>query len=62
MIKASRIADRAEPGQVLVADVVRQLCEGKSYAFAPLGAVSLKGFDEPVPLFAASQAGEEGGA
>jgi class 3 adenylate cyclase len=54
VIKAARIADRADPGQVLVADVVRQLCEGKQFAFSPLSSVPLKGFDEPVPLFAAS--------
>ena len=29
MIKSARIADRAEPGTVLVSDVVKQLCEGK---------------------------------
>jgi class 3 adenylate cyclase len=52
VIKASRIADRADPGQVLASDVVRQLCEGKRLAFTPLGDVLLKGFDDPVPLFA----------
>ena len=44
-------ADRAEPGQVLVSNVVMELCEGKTFEFASLGAVSLKGFDEAVPLF-----------
>ena len=51
VIKAARIADRAEPGQVLVSNVVMELCEGKTFEFASLGAVSLKGFDEAVTLF-----------
>ncbi len=51
VIEAARIADRAEPGLVLVSDVVRQLCEGKTFEFASLGAVSLKGFEESVELF-----------
>ncbi len=51
VIKASRICDRAEPGQVLVSDVVRQLCEGKGFEFTSVGDATLKGFDEPVALF-----------
>ena len=53
VIKASRIADRAEPGQVLVSNVVRELCEGKIFKFESLGEVSLTGFDEPVTLYEA---------
>ena len=45
---ARRICDRAEPGQVLASDVVRQLVAGKGFAFEQLGAELLKGFDEPV--------------
>ena len=51
VIKAARIADRAEPGQVLVSRVVMDLCEGKTFKFASLGDVSLKGFDQAVTLF-----------
>ena len=51
VIKASRIGDRADAGQVLVSDIVRQLCEGKQFTFEPIGEVLLKGFDEPVALF-----------
>lgn len=43
----ARIAD---PGTVLVSDVVRQLCEGKAFDFTSVGEASLKGFDEPVAL------------
>jgi class 3 adenylate cyclase len=48
---ARRICDRAEPGQVLVSDVVRQLVAGKGFAFENLGAEMLKGFEEPVALY-----------
>jgi adenylate cyclase len=48
---ARRICDRAEPGQVLVSDVVRQLVAGKGFSFQQLNAEMLKGFDEPVALF-----------
>ena len=49
---AARITDRAEPGQVLVSNVVRELCAGKTFEFTSLGAATLKGFDEPVALYA----------
>ena len=48
---AARITDRAEPGQVLVSNVVRELCAGKTFAFTSVGEATLKGFDEPVTLF-----------
>ena len=52
---AARITDRAEPGQVLVSNVVRELCEGKTFTFTSVGDVTLKGFDEPVALFEVSE-------
>jgi class 3 adenylate cyclase len=48
---ARRICDRAEPGQVLVSNVVRQLVAGKGFAFEHLGAEIFKGFEEPVALY-----------
>ena len=51
---AARIGNWGEPGQVLVSDVVKQLCEGKTFEFSSLGAVSLKGFDEAVTLYEVS--------
>jgi class 3 adenylate cyclase len=48
---ARRLCDRAQPGRVLVSDVVRQLVAGKGFEFEHLGAESLKGFDEPVSLY-----------
>ena len=48
---AARVCDRAEPGQVLVSNVVRELCAGKTFAFTDQGEATLKGFPEPVRLF-----------
>ena len=50
---ARRLCDRAQPGKVLVADVVRQLVAGKGFEFEHLGSEILKGFDEPMPLYEA---------
>ncbi len=46
----SRICDHAEPGQILAARVVRDLCMGKGLSFTSLGSISLKGFDEPTEV------------
>jgi class 3 adenylate cyclase/pimeloyl-ACP methyl ester carboxylesterase len=48
---ASRIAGMAEPGQILVSDVVRQLAAGKGYLFSDRGETPLRGFEDPVRLF-----------
>jgi class 3 adenylate cyclase len=50
VIMASRICDRAEPGQVPVSDVVRQLCAGKTFEFSSTGEATLKDFDQAVTL------------
>jgi len=46
----SRICSRAEPGEILAARVVRELCMGKAATFTSMGQVDLKGFDEPTAL------------
>lgn len=46
-----RICDRAAPGQVLVSDVVRQLLAGKGFSFQRLEGDTIKGFEDPIPLF-----------
>jgi class 3 adenylate cyclase/pimeloyl-ACP methyl ester carboxylesterase len=51
---AARITDRAEPGQVLVSNVIRELCAGKGFIFEDAGEQTLKGFEEPVRLFVAN--------
>jgi class 3 adenylate cyclase len=48
---AARICTRAEPGQILVANVVRELAAGKQFLFADHGDVVLRGFEDPVRLF-----------
>jgi class 3 adenylate cyclase len=47
---AKRICDHAEPGQILVSDVVQQLAAGKGFTFADKGEATLKGFEKPVRL------------
>jgi pimeloyl-ACP methyl ester carboxylesterase len=51
---AARITDRAEAGMVLVSNVVKELCAGKSFRFESIGPVRLKGFEEPVELYTVS--------
>jgi pimeloyl-ACP methyl ester carboxylesterase len=48
---AARVCDRAEPGQVLVTNLVRELASGKGFEFRDCGSSDLKGFDEPVHLW-----------
>jgi class 3 adenylate cyclase len=50
-LSRSEPCDRADRGQVLVSDVVRQLVAGKGFSFHQIGAEILKGFEEPVALF-----------
>jgi adenylate cyclase len=49
---AARVCDKAEPGQVLVSNVVQELAAGKGFDFADQGEASLKGFEKPVRLHA----------
>ncbi|MCH7577218.1 MAG: adenylate/guanylate cyclase domain-containing protein [Chloroflexi bacterium] len=49
--RAARITATAKGGEILVANVVRELAEGKDFLFADRGEASLKGFDEPVRLY-----------
>ncbi len=48
---AARICDHAQPGQILAADVVRQLAAGKQFLFSDLGETELRGFEDPVKLW-----------
>ncbi len=49
--RAARITATAKGGEILVANVIRELAEGKDFLFADRGEANLKGFDEPVRLF-----------
>ncbi|MCH8814683.1 MAG: adenylate/guanylate cyclase domain-containing protein [Chloroflexi bacterium] len=49
--EAARITSIADGGEILVADVVRQLTRGKKFLFNDRGETSLRGFEDPVRLF-----------
>jgi class 3 adenylate cyclase len=51
VIAAARIASKAQGGQVLVSDVVRQLVAGKGFLFHDTGQHDLKGLEEPMRLW-----------
>jgi class 3 adenylate cyclase len=51
VILASRIAAKAEGGEILVADTVRGLCSGKGFLFADRGEFVAKGFEEPARVY-----------
>jgi len=48
---AARVCTRAEPGQILASNVVRELTAGKGLLFADIGDVALRGFEDPVRLY-----------
>lgn len=48
VILASRIAAKAEGGEILVADTVRGLSSGNGFLFADRGEFVAKGIEEPV--------------
>jgi class 3 adenylate cyclase len=47
---AARVCDRARPGQILVANVVAELCIGKGFVFQDQGPTELRGFSAPMRL------------
>ena len=51
VILASRIAAKAEGGEIPVADTVRGLCSGKGFLFADRGEFVAKRFEEPVRVY-----------
>lgn len=51
VIVAARIAAKAEGGEILVADVVRQLVAGKGFLFNDRGETELRGFEDPVRVY-----------
>ncbi len=54
MIVAARIAAKAKGGEILAANVVRELTAGKDFLYADRGDVALRGFEDPVRLFEVS--------
>jgi class 3 adenylate cyclase len=51
VILASRIAAQAKGGEILLANVVRELAAGKGFMFADRGEIVLRGFEDPVRLY-----------
>jgi len=52
VIMAARIAAQAKGGEILVANVVKELAAGKGFLFAERGEVALKGFADMMRLYA----------
>ena len=48
---SARMCAHATAGQILIAGVVRDLCIGKKFAFNDMGAVSVKGFSDPIRVY-----------
>jgi adenylate cyclase len=57
---AARITDYARPGEVLASEEAVEAAGGDAIAFSEIGAVLLKGLEEPVRVFRASAAGSNG--
>jgi len=53
---AARVVARAQAGEVLVTEPVRDAVGATGLLFEPIGAVDLKGFKEPTPLYSAREA------
>ena len=51
---ASRICEKAGPGEILVSNVVRELAAGKGFLFSDRGESELRGFEDPVRLYEVS--------
>jgi class 3 adenylate cyclase len=50
---AARIASKADGGEILVSDVVRQLVAGKEFLFNDRGETELRGFEDPIRVYEA---------
>ena len=54
---ASRIADAAGPGEVLVSEAVARASSDAAFGFEAIGDAKLDGVPDPIPLFRASRTG-----
>ena len=48
---AARTCAHAQPAQILLTNVVRELTAGKGFLYADIGDVELRGFEDPVRLY-----------
>jgi class 3 adenylate cyclase len=55
---AARLCSHASPDQILVSNAIAELCLGKGFSFDDIGAVTLKGFDQPVHAHSVLWAGD----
>ena len=51
VLRASRVMGKADGGQILVSQVVKDLVEGKGYHFTDAGEFALKGYERAVHLY-----------
>jgi len=51
VVLAARIAAKAEGGEILVSDIVRQVVAGKGFLFSDRGDTVLRGFEDPVRVY-----------
>ena len=51
VIVAARMAAKADGGEILASNVVREFAAGKGFLFADRGDVELRGFEDPVRLY-----------
>jgi class 3 adenylate cyclase len=51
VIQAARIIDQAKGGEIVLANVVRELAAGKGFLFFDRGEILLRGFEDPVRLY-----------
>jgi len=54
---AARLCSHAQPEQILVSNVVAELCLGKGLPFKDLGDVSVRGFNRPIRVHAVEWSG-----
>ena len=52
VILASRICAQAGPGEILIPEPLRHLLSGKNYVYADRGDTILRGFEDPIRLYA----------
>jgi class 3 adenylate cyclase len=57
---AARIADQAQGGEILASNVVRELTAGKGFGFSDRGEQVLRGFEDPVHVYAVNWREGEG--
>lgn len=61
VVIARRLCDRASAGQILTSELIRGLVGARGFTFNPMGAVPLKGIDDPVGACEVAWEPAEGG-